>query len=238
MASRPAFLTHDCRAPLVRIETFDFKWHPGLALIQKMKSVEELHSAISKKYPGKKILEVSTKSKDVYGKFLSAFNLTFITKRYPKSISVETAFQSSKVFDNGGPYIDLLEKTSLEAKKDLRIKNSGKLTHFLFFQEHWELTPLTAFYDWLYINALNQHKNLVEYVTQYDCFTDIEFNPEKSINCQAHSVALFVSLYKKDALKDALISKANYLNTIANFNIPERLHTTEKRFSLVQGSLL
>ena len=33
---------------------------------------------------------------------------------------------------------------------------------------------------------------------------EVEFNPEKSINCQARSAAIFVSLWKTGALEDAL----------------------------------
>lgn len=39
--------------------------------------------------------------------------------------SVECAFQSSKVFENGGAYTDLLYKTSREAK-DERLKKLWK----------------------------------------------------------------------------------------------------------------
>lgn len=64
-----------------------------------------------------KILEISSKSLTSLGVELSAFNLKIITKKLQKSFSVECAFQASKVFENGGPFIDLLDKTSIEAKK-------------------------------------------------------------------------------------------------------------------------
>ena len=32
----------------------------------------------------------------------------------------------------------------------------------------------------------------------YEAFTDIEFNPKKSFNCQAYSVALYKSLLKRN----------------------------------------
>lgn len=60
-----------------------------------------------------------------------------------KEFSVETAFQSSKVFESGGPFLDLYEKTQKEAKKDLRIKSSGKLLYFQFSDRRWELEPKT-----------------------------------------------------------------------------------------------
>lgn len=238
MAIRPAYFARLNELPLVKIENFDFKWHPGLSVSQKQKSIDELHGAILKTYPDKKILEVSSKSKNKLGTMLSAFNLTFNTKIYNKTISVETAFQSSKVFTTGGPYYDLLDKTSLEAKKDLRIKNSGDLIHFIFFKEQWDINPPTAFYDWLYINALNQHGDIIEQVIRYNCFTDIEFNPEKSINCQAHSVALFVSLYKKNILNDTLSSKEKYIDTICKFNNSRMPNAAKIQNPPMQYSLL
>ena len=35
---------------------------------------------------------------------------------------------------------------------------------------------------------------------QYQAFTDIEFNPEKSLNCQAYSAALYLSMIKNNIL--------------------------------------
>ena len=100
------------------------------------------------------------------------------TKEKKRSFSVETAFQSSKVFEKGGPYIDLLEKTSRQAKKE-----SGNLIKFRFFNSEFSLKPRTYFYDWLYLNAIHQNEVLSDQVISYRGFTDIEFNPKKSINC-------------------------------------------------------
>ena len=56
--------------------------------------------------------------------------------------------------------------------------------------------PETAFYDWIYITALRQNKELADYLLQFDGFTDIQFNPKRSINCQAKSAAYYVALVK------------------------------------------
>jgi len=161
------------------------------------------------------ILEVSSKSENELGVALSAFNLSFTTRKHNLTMSVECAFQGSKVFENGGPFKDLFWKTSREAKLDERIKASGRLKKFLFFNKEWDLEPRTAFYDWLYINALkSQPSKLVEKILEYSAFTDIEFNPEKSINCQAYSIALFVSLYKQNLLVEATATKEAFLSTV------------------------
>ena len=92
--------------------------------------------------------------------------------------------------------MDLYAKSSRDAKKDPRLKESGVLKSFWFEGKEYPILPRTAFYDWLYINALLENKDLAEKLLKYDAFTDVEFNPEKSINCQACSAAVFVSLSK------------------------------------------
>ncbi|MCM3089396.1 hypothetical protein M3557_16010, partial [Bhargavaea ginsengi] len=52
------------------------------------------------------------------------------------------------------------------------------------------------------VNALNQNKQFHDELLSYEAFTDIEFNPNKSINCQAYSVAMFVSLAKRNLLEN------------------------------------
>ena len=48
------------------------------------------------------------------------------------------------------------------------------------------------------------YKDLARQVVEYDAFTDIEFNPQKSVNCQARAVALFVSLCRRELLQRVL----------------------------------
>lgn len=213
MANRPVFIAERNDNSFVKEKKINFEWFPGFSIKQKQKSIESFHENI-KKYDEKlNVLEVSSKSSDELGVALSAFNL-MITAKNGKKFSVETAFQASKVFQNGGPFLDLYEKTSKEAKKDPRIKNSGELLYFQFFSRKWALEPKTLFYDWLYINALALNEDLAKRVVEYNAFTDIEFNPQKSLNCQARSVALYVSLYKANLLDNALDSVEQYKQII------------------------
>lgn len=200
MAKRPIFIPEYSGNAFVNRDNIDFHYYSGFAVVQKQKSIDSLHEAIHKKYGFKKILEVSSKSQDQLGIDLSAFNLMMIDKKLNKRFSVECAFQSSKVFEYGGPFIDLLDRTSREAKKDQRLKESGELLNFSFYGREWDLLPRTAFYDWLYINALNANPQYHDDLSQYEAFTDIEFNPEKSINCQANSIAMFLSIKQKGLL--------------------------------------
>lgn len=51
-------------------------------------------------------------------------------------------------------------------------------------------------------------------IINYDTFTDIEFNPNKSKNCQAEACSIYVYLYKSNLLDFALSSKENFLQVV------------------------
>ncbi len=219
MAIRPVFVPRTSGDTLVDIINVEFEWFAGMHFTQKQKSIRSLHNAYKAKEPEAKMLEVSSKSEIELGVRLSAFNLVFKTKS-GKDVSVESVFQGSKVFIRGGPYKDIFQLSSREAKKDTRLKESGNLIAFEYKNIRWELEPKTAFYDWIYLNALSLNSNLKQTILEYDAFTDIEFNPQKSINCQAYSAALFIALSKRNLLKDGLIPKKNeFLDVISRFNI-------------------
>lgn len=211
MANRPVYCSMK-KFPFVKVVYTDFNYYSGFAISQKQKSIKDLHSRFNSNYPEYKVLEVSSKSDEELGIQLSAFNLMVSTST--RKFSVESAFQSSKVFENGGPFIDLLEKPSKDAKKDERLRNSGKLTSFIYFNKTYPLEPKDFFYNWLYINALNLQQDLVTKLLDYDAFTDIEFNPQKSINCQAKAVAIYVSLTKAGLIKKALESQDSFLRFV------------------------
>ncbi len=216
MANRPYFIADNTNNKFYIEKNCDFQFFTGFAITQKQKSIESLHSEIHKIEKNNNILEVSRKSKNQLGIQLSAFNLIFNNKIANTLKPVENVFQSSKVFENGGPYRDLLNCTPKEAKQDERLKNSGKLIYFELNNEKWDLVPRTMFYDYLYISALMQNKKLSEEITKYDIFTDIEFNPQKSLNCQARSVAIFVSLQRRNLLEGYLNDKELFKSIYTN----------------------
>ena len=225
MASRPVFIAKGNPSELVSEIPIEFHWNPGFAPIQKKKNIVALHEAAAKRGLSA-LLEVSTKSEEKIGQHLSAFNLKIKTTL--GEISIESAYQGSKVFENGGPFHDIYEMDSWSAKKDQRLKNSGQIKEFNYFGQRWPIIPKTAFYDWLYLSALEPHQEYLKRLFEYEGFTDIEFNPEKSINCQARTCALLVSLIKIDALSDALRSQSDFVAMIASdsFNQP---HSSDLR---------
>lgn len=196
MAKRPVFIPERNTLGVKTLE-IEFQWYPGMSVNQKQRSIGDLHKKVGEQ-GYEKILEISSKSLQHIGIELSAFNLKTTSLKNNIEFTVETAFQSSKIFERGGPYRDLLGKSSREAKKDIRIRNSGNLIGFRFFGVDFPTVPLTFFYDWLYINVLIKNELLCNKIIEYEAFTDIEFNPEKSINCQAFSAALFVSMFKNN----------------------------------------
>lgn|SRR5574337_325832 len=214
MALRPIFMPALQGAALVRTEYVEFQWFPGMARSQSQRSIAAWHAAARQRLGISRVLEISSKSADELGVKLSAFNLMIRTKK--REFSLECAYQSSKVFERGGPYKDLLDVKSIDAKRDPRLQESGRLVKFSFFGEDWELEPTTAFYDWLYINALRDHPPLAAKVLTYHAFSDIAFNPGKSINCQAYATALYASLRHRGLLAgDGSMGKETFLRTIA-----------------------
>lgn len=218
MAFRPIYIPSSNIEKLVDTHNLEFIWFPGLSISQKQKSIKSLHDAAIMKGFCNNPLDVSSKSPISLGVELSAFNLSVYNKKLNKKITVESAFQSSKVFTKGGPYKDLLYASSLAAKKDHRLINSGTLTGFIFFNNSWPINPRTLFYDWLYINILHKNQQLVSKLDKFDAFSDIEFNPKKSINCQAYSVALYQSLKSRKLLDYSLKNKNNFIEIITNYS--------------------
>ena len=186
MAIRPAYYIKN--GQIIKSD-YEFQWFSGFSLAQKQRSIAALHNAIISANQEANPLEISTKGTIDLGRKLSAFNLKL------NGYTLENIFQSSKVFSNGGPYHDLLNVSPKDAKKDERLLSSGKLVGFNYNSMDFPLEPKTVFYDYIYINAVKYTFSLdeIKQITSYTHFTDIEFNPKKSINTQAKSVASFLS---------------------------------------------
>ena len=215
MAKRPIFTPNFNGFPYVDTLDIEFKWHPGFAKSQLQKSIASLHAAAEQVNKISPILEISSKSTSRLGVSLSAFNLSLKTLKGQR-MSVECAYQGSKVFENGGPYHELYSVSSLEAKTDDRLHNSGNLVAFNFCGEDFPTEPKTAFYDWLYMTGLYQKKrDFVKELEVFQGFSDIVFNPNRSINCQARAAALFVSLSKNGLIDEQIFrDKDHYLALI------------------------
>ncbi|RIK14797.1 MAG: hypothetical protein DCC51_15410 [Anaerolineae bacterium] len=214
MAKRPIFVPNPKGTPYVEKVDIEFQWHPGFSLTQAQKSIASLHAAAKEKGYSR-ILEISTKSQVDPGISLSAFNLQLSVPGRPP-ISVECAFQGSKVFKNGGPYTDLYEAGSYAAKKDERLHTSGDLIGFNFMGMDYPIKPVTAFFNWLYLRALLQNKTLADQLKDYDAFSDIAFNPGKSFNCQARAAALYVALSSVTGIENIIEDAGEFWKLVEN----------------------
>jgi len=94
------------------------------------------------------------------------------------------------------------------------LRDSGRIVAFQFDGTRFPTEPRTAFYDWLYINSIYPHREWLTRLNRYAGFTDIEFNPERSVNCQARSCALFVSMMAKGLLDDAVQSPEAFMGIL------------------------
>ena len=213
MANRPIFIATNNETKLFEERGIEFKFYNGFSITQKSKSIKSLHES-AKEMGIAKILEVSTKSDSKIGWALSAFNL-MVDFDGDRQISLECAFQGSKVFEGNVQYKDLYEVESIKAKKDERLRNSGNIIGFEFESNFWENEPKTAFYDYMYISTLyRNHRDIVDELMEYEVFSDIEFNPKRSINCQARTCAILVSLVNLDLIDDALKSPNSFKKII------------------------
>lgn len=221
MAERPIFVPISLGTELVNEVFLKIRWHSGFAQSQKEKNIDALHSA-AKEVGYAPVLEVSSKSKRKSGQHLSAFHLKVRSVTHGE-IPLECAFQGSKVFERGGPFTDLYDKEPRDAKRDPRLRDSGLLTAFKFNGFSFPLEPKTIFYDWLYITSIYPHREWCKKLNHYAAFSDIEFNPYRSVNCQARSCALFLSLMKRDRLDEAVTSPRDFIRVISAFRYRPQL---------------
>ena len=201
MAKRPAWTIENGK--IIR-KDFEFAWNGGFAISQKRKNINALHQAIEDA-TGQTALEISSKGEVELGNQLSAFNMK------TTGVFIENVFQASKRYENGGPYLDLLDVAPKDAKRDERHKISGKLVAFVRNGEDWPLEPKTVFYDFIYVLAVIENFGCELDINEYNWFTDIEFNPGKSINCQARAVAIYKLIQEKAAF-NVLNDRSAWIN--------------------------
>ena len=168
-------------------------------------TVNRIHDALAKKLgiAADQILEISSASSTKLGKALSAFNLKL--EHEGKEYSVESLYQGSKVFEGGKQFKDLYGKKSADAKKDPRLKKSGKVEGFNLFGKKFDADSSNSFYHYLYMNALLQKvPDIKDKLKDYKAFTDVFSKPGRAV--QAQSVAMAASLAEKGKLNKEFLS--------------------------------
>ena len=175
-------------------------WFGGFVLSQKRKCQIGLHQNFLAACPDRTVLEISSSSLIYLGDRLSAINLCKRTKR--GITSVESAFQSSKIYYDGtkkiGPFPEYLFCPGRDCKKYVKKASKALISNEYFFDGMNFYAPnhhISQFYDYLYLNALLEPENreVMEMLLNegYSAFSDLA---TKSLNSQARSAAIFVGL--------------------------------------------
>ena len=211
MAVRPIFIPRKERGPLIETLPLEISWHGGFAITQKQKNISELHEQAKRKgiHP---ILEVSTKSPEEVGRRLSAFSLKIDVEGVMRSL--ESVYQGSKVFAGSGQHEFLMDVDPFKAKKEVRSLGRGPIISFRFMGKDYPTEPKNAFYDWLYIRAISPHEDWIRKNLHYAAYSDIEFTPDKSINCQGRAVAEFHALALRGSAMDCAYDFETFRNML------------------------
>lgn len=211
MAERPIFVPKMGQGPLIEVYNIPIDWHGGFSLSQKQKNITALHSA-AKKLGLSPILEISTKSPCELGRRLSAFNLKISADGQIRTL--ESVYQSTKIFSVSGQHSELIDADPFSVKKLIRKVSAGDIVGFRFEGRVYPTEPKNAFYDWLYIRAIAPHADWLRPRLHYMAYSDIEFTPGKSINCQGRAVAEFHSLMARGIELDCALNFDRFQNVL------------------------
>ena len=128
------------------------------------------------------------------------------TRPHVREVSTEFTLHPGLSLKQEQRSVDSLHRSFLSAHPGARMLEVSGGSPLVLGAELsvFRLEPRTFFYDWLYVSALAGRPELVNELEHRAAFTDIEFNPKRSINCQAHSVALFQGIAggrRRDSLR-------------------------------------
>ncbi len=221
MASRPVFVPTS-QSPFVSTQNIEFEWVKGMVKAQVRKRALSLHS-FAANHGLENLLEISTASNTEFGVSLSAFNLQVTinlgSEEQPNlhTNSVEAFYQSAKVGLNSqhqkvGPHPEWLTLGSSEkVKAAIKATNISEINLFKYGENVWPAQPIESFFTWLYIQGLMQKEGTLEQLAKFNGFTDIYFNPKKTINCQARASAMAVSLFNSGQLETVMKTRKSFL---------------------------
>lgn len=165
---------------------------------------------------------------------MSAMSLLKFVPSAQKYMSMESVFQSSRIYKNpttGETIVPFKECMTLDgkmAKKSIKERSNGWHSYEYQFEGIKCPAPdfhISLFYDYIYMSGLLEAANVIvrdELLhSTYTAFTDMA---TASLNSQARSCAIFVSLFKLGLL-DRIKDFENYcqlfrvnLNNVLKFN--------------------
>ena len=204
MAIRSVFIPTN-KYPYFEDISVNMPWFGGFAPQQKRRCYlsQHLNFLADPRYSTYKPLEISSASHVPVGSALSAMNLKKHCNVLGHDVVLESAFQASRIYQriDGskiGSFPELLDLPGKECKKQVKDLSEGLHSYQYTFDGLDFPAPafhISLFYDWLYINALCEDSNREAREALihggFNAFTDIA---TKSLNSQARSCAIFVSL--------------------------------------------
>ena len=206
MKSTRCFFVPSEKSPFFEEDVATFEFSPRTIPGSHERNSLSLVAQIQDIHPGARVLEVSTASNQLLGIELSALNLKLQSAW--GLYSVERTYQASKVFEGGGPFLEILCDEG-NAKSYPGMKSSGRIKGFQGPDGHfYNADGKSTFYDRLYIRALIQNPDLLASLITYEIFTDVRFAKTKlgfhasqPMNTQARSCAIAAGLFKADGLR-------------------------------------
>lgn len=203
MATKSVFVSR-YKYPYFEEIGVDCTWFGGFANTQKIKCIISVHENFKRAYPEFRVCEISGASPFEIGRRLSAMSLT---KEIPSAgaiTSVESAFQSSRIYTNLktgekiGAFKDCLFMDGRDCKRTVKERSQGLHSYDYEFEGMNFPAPdfhISLFYDWLYLNALLENGNAetrdILLRSNFTAFTDLATS---ALNSQARSCAIFVAL--------------------------------------------
>lgn len=177
--------------PYAKEVSVTFPWSNG----SKHQNVQAVLDTFHDVYPEVPALEVSLASSQPEGIHAAAMKLPLHLAALGQEVPVGIVYEASKVFENGGPYAELLQCSRQQVQKDNRLLKSGKCVGYRLEEAEFPAEPPYAFFNWLYGCALRQNPEKADGVLKFGAFSDLDLGTtKKDRNSPARAAAVYAGL--------------------------------------------
>lgn len=178
--------------PYAKEVSVTFPWSNG----SKHQNIQAVLDTFHDVYPDVPALEVSLASSQPEGIGAAAMKLPFHLAGSDQTVPVGIVYEAAKVFENGGPYVELLQCSRQKVQKDARLQKSGKCVGYRLEDAEFPAEPHPyAFFNWLYGCALRQNPEKADGVLKFGAFADLELgSSKKDRNSPARAAAVYAGL--------------------------------------------
>ena len=142
--------------------------------------------------PAGRSLEISSRSRDPFGRELSAMNLPAAGDL--RGRPVEAVYQAAKCY-GGGPDVPGCDSGYAAKHRDRERRQDGPLAAFEHEGRRWPTETGTAFYDWLWTRSAIARWGIgiVDRLREYGAFSD-QFHRAGALACQAKTAAMVAGM--------------------------------------------